>query len=94
MLVDALGLTKSRYDGDKVGIAVIDSGLEKSEDLSGGRADRFVDFTSDGPRRSSYDDYGHGTHVATLIAGKGEESEVEVEEFDQREITPQQARAL
>ena len=83
VLVDALGLTKSRYDGDKVGIAVVDSGLEKSEDLSGGRADRFVDFTSEGRDGHPYDDYGHGTHVATLIAGEGRESEVEVEEFDQ-----------
>ena len=30
-------------DGSGIGIAVIDSGLEKSEDLSGGRADQFFD---------------------------------------------------
>src|SRR4029453_12369696 len=39
-----LGLNETEYEGDKVGIAVIDSGLEKSGDLGGGRADRFFDF--------------------------------------------------
>ena len=29
VLVASLGLSETRYDGDKVGIAVIDSGLEK-----------------------------------------------------------------
>ena len=58
---------------------MIDSGLEKSEDLSGGRADRFFDFTADGRAAHPYDDYGHGTHVATLIAGKGRNSERDVD---------------
>ena len=38
LLMSALGLSGAEYDGHKVGIAVIDSGLEKSDDLSGGRA--------------------------------------------------------
>src|SRR5262245_22151551 len=74
LLVASLGLADSNYDGDQVGVAVIDSGLELSEDLSGGRADRFFDFTTDGRAAHPYDDYGHGTHVATLIAGKGKKS--------------------
>jgi hypothetical protein len=74
-----LGLNETEYEGDKVGIAVIDSGLEKSGDLGGGRADRFFDFTTDGRSGNPYDDYGHGTHVATLIAGEGKESERDVE---------------
>jgi serine protease AprX len=78
LLVSALALSDSRYDGDKVGIAVIDSGLEQSGDLGGGRADRFFDFTVDGRPAHPYDDYGHGTHVATLIAGAGKDSEREV----------------
>jgi serine protease AprX len=79
LLVSALGLSDTAYDGDKIGIAVIDSGLEKSDDLSGGRADRFFDFTADGRAAHPYDDYGHGTHVATLIAGRGKNSERDVQ---------------
>jgi subtilisin family serine protease len=58
---------------------VIDSGLEKSSDLGRGRADKFFDFTTGRDSGHPYDDYGHGTHVATLIAGEGKESEREVE---------------
>jgi hypothetical protein len=41
LLTSALGLTDTVYEGDKIGIAVIDSGLEKSGDLSGRTGDRF-----------------------------------------------------
>ena len=63
------------YDGSGVGVAVIDSGVTPwHDDLSGAatgsqRVDRFVDFLQGLP--SSYDDYGHGTHVAGIIAGNG-----------------------
>ena len=43
-----LGLDNDDYRGHDVGIAVIDSGLEQAKDLSGGRTDRFVDFTKNG----------------------------------------------
>src|SRR6185503_18659525 len=59
LLVSALGLADTEYEGEKVGIAVIDSGLEQSEDLSGARGDKFFDFTADGKGGHPYDDYGH-----------------------------------
>jgi serine protease AprX len=66
------------YDGTGIGIAVIDSGVTSwHDDLAypaGGaqRIDRFVDFV--GGRAMPYDDYGHGTHVAGIIAGNGFDS--------------------
>jgi serine protease AprX len=63
------------YDGTGVGVAVIDSGISAHDDLvdgSGSRVDRFVDFVNG--REAAYDDYGHGTHVAGIIAGNGYDS--------------------
>ena len=86
LLTEALGLTGTKYEGEKVSIAVIDSGLEKSPDLDGGRSDRFFDFTADGQKGHPYDDYGHGTHVATLIGGEGKDSERDVEVLENGKI--------
>ena len=68
------------YDGSGVGVAVIDSGITSwHDDLtdasgSGGqRVARFVDVV-DG-QETPYDDYGHGTHVAGIIAGNGFDSD-------------------
>ncbi len=64
-------------DGAGIGIAVIDSGIAYHDDLADAsgpqRVDRFVDFV--GGQSMPYDDYGHGTHVAGIIAGNGHDSD-------------------
>ena len=65
------------YDGSGVGVAIIDSGITAWHDdltgVAGGqRVARFVDFV--GGRLTPYDDYGHGTHVAGIVAGNGFDS--------------------
>jgi len=67
------------YDGAGIGVAVIDSGVtawhDDLADLAAPttqRVDRFVNFVSG--QTEPYDDYGHGTHVAGIIAGNGADS--------------------
>ncbi len=70
------------YTGAGIGVAVIDSGITAWHDdltyqgrstlvkvKNGQRVSAFVDFV--GGRLNPYDDYGHGTHVAGIIAGNG-----------------------
>jgi serine protease AprX len=62
------------YDGSGVGIAVIDSGVTSwHDDLGSTRVARFVDFVNF--QSGAYDDYGHGTHVAGILAGSGFDSD-------------------
>ncbi|HET9834065.1 MAG TPA: S8 family peptidase, partial [Vicinamibacterales bacterium] len=62
-------------NGRGVGVAIIDSGIAPSPDF-GGRIKAFYDFTqrdaSGAPATPApYDDLGHGTHIAGLIASGG-----------------------
>jgi len=70
------------YDGAGVGVAIIDSGITPWHDdltykgsnpavkvVGNQRVTKFVDFVNG--RTTAYDDNGHGTHVAGIIAGNG-----------------------
>jgi len=66
------------YTGAGIGVAVIDSGITAwHDDLTvtnreGQRVTAFVDFVNG--QTAKYDDWGHGTHVAGIIAGNGYDS--------------------
>jgi serine protease AprX len=61
------------FDGSGVGVALIDSGVTAwHDDLGSSRVVHFADFVNGLPQ--SYDDFGHGTHVAGIIAGNGYDS--------------------
>lgn len=65
-------------DGTGLGVAVIDSGVYNHDDLqtADGSASRIVYAESFVPNDPSTDDaYGHGTHVAGIIAGNGRDSQ-------------------
>jgi len=66
-LLSTLSLPLQTASGKGVGVVVVDSGLNGNGDFSGVS---FYDFTSSIPS-TPYDDFGHGTHVSGLIAGKG-----------------------
>ena len=77
--------TQYGYDGAGIGVAVIDSGMSSWHDDLTTAADRtkhrvtaFVDFVAGTAGQKDpafrYDDWGHGTHVAGIIAGNGYDS--------------------
>ena len=75
VLKRALGV-QDWFSGSSVTVAVIDSGIQNSIDFEG-RILASYDFTQGGdePRAvKPTDEYGHGTHVAGLIASSGASS--------------------
>ena len=75
--VNAFAAWQSGYTGAGIGVALIDSGVASHPDLNGGflGLSRVVYNQSFVPGNSSANDqYGHGTHVAGLIAGNGASS--------------------
>ena len=64
---------KLGFTGDGIGIAIIDSGVTNwHDDLGADRVAHFADFVTYLPQ--PHDEYGHGTHVAGIIAGNGYDS--------------------
>jgi serine protease AprX len=59
-----------KYDGSGVTVAMLDTGVIDSPDL-GGRVLARVDFT---PDHDGLDRFGHGSHMAGIIAGDGTSS--------------------
>lgn len=59
------------YDGNGITVAVIDTGVAPHDDLvkPTNRIIEFMDFVNN--KETPYDDNGHGTHVAGIIAGNG-----------------------
>src|SRR5215471_4666920 len=75
--VNAFSAGQSGYTGAGIGVALIDSGVAPHPDLKGGLlgGSRVVWNQSFVPGNSSaIDQYGHGTHIAGLIAGNGASS--------------------
>jgi len=59
---------KKDYTGKGVTVAVIDTGADGSHSSLSGKIMAFKDFVNN--QTSAYDDNGHGTHCASLVAGQ------------------------
>lgn len=77
-VMDDVARQQFGFDGSGIGIAVIDSGVYNHDDLqdTNGTASRIVYNESFVPGDARTTDvYGHGTHVAGIIAGNGRDSQ-------------------
>ena len=75
-LLNTLGLDDEPWDGKGVNVAIIDSGIDAFYELSIHGTYSFLNgaYPRDKEWVGSGDPYGHGTHVAGLIANDGAES--------------------
>jgi subtilisin family serine protease len=66
--VGAPAAWQAGFDGTGVTVAVLDTGIDTTHPDLAGKVAASIDFTADADAR---DFYGHGTHVASTIAGSG-----------------------
>ena len=62
------------FDGSGIGVAVIDSGIHVDSDLQASKGSKRVVASFDLVGGGTDDKFGHGTHVAGIIAGNGSAS--------------------
>src|SRR5581483_8884263 len=73
--VNAPAAWTSGWDGTGIGVAVIDSGIYNHPDLNARYLSRSrVVYRQSFIGGTKYDDFGHGTHVAGIVASNGSSS--------------------
>ena len=81
---------KAAYDGTGIGVAVIDSGIRSSNDFNTAQGTSRVVYNQSFVLGDSTtnDAYGHGTHVAGLVAGDGYNSRTFASSYVIRGLVP------